>query len=227
MKKISCIICSYNEAPRIGAVLQAAVNHPLIDEVIVTDDGSTDDTAKVTSSFPSVHLISYVPNRGKSYAVATALAIAKNELIMFLDADLKNLTPEDITRLAEPVLAGRADVSISVRKNSLRIFRIIGLDFISGERVVPKSIVENFSEIARLPRYGIEAWMNERIIARRLKIAIVWWKDVLNTRKTEKIGWWRGKLGDWKTNIDVFRIVSPLRVIRHNREMLSLARGVT
>jgi glycosyltransferase involved in cell wall biosynthesis len=113
----SCVICAYNEAQRIGEVLCVVATHPLFNEVIVVDDGSTDNTADIVRSFPSVRLISSAENRGKSRAFAEAVRAAKNDYIMCLDADLKHLTAANITELAEPVLSRRFDMSISVRKN--------------------------------------------------------------------------------------------------------------
>ncbi len=69
--RISCIICAFNEAPRIAGVLAVASAHPLLHEVIVVDDGSTDNTAEIVKRFPLVRLISSQVNRGKSIAMAT------------------------------------------------------------------------------------------------------------------------------------------------------------
>ena len=224
--KLSCIICAHNEAPRIAEVLAVAAAHPLLDEVIVVDDGSTDGTASIVRSFPSVRLLSCPQNRGKSRAFADGVRAARYDYIMHLDADLKYLTAANITDLAEPVLSRRYGMSISVRKNSLAAYRWMGLDFVSGERVIPKRIVAScLAEIDKLPRFGIEAFINARVIDERLGIAIVTLENVMNTRKAEKIGWCRGTLADYRTTRDVLRVISPLEMIRQNYRMLLLARA--
>jgi len=159
--RISCIICAFNEAPRIAAVLDVVSMHPLLGEIIVVDDGSTDDTVGIVKRFPAVKLISSSVNRGKSFAMATGVASAQYDLLMLLDADLIGLAVEHITALAAPVLSGRAAVSLSLRKNSLWIYRTIGLDFVSGERVISRSLLsEAQEEMHQLPRFGVEIFMN-------------------------------------------------------------------
>ena len=88
---ITYIICAYNEAQRIDEVLCVVATRPLLNEVIVVD-GSTDNTADIVRSFPSMRLIFSAENRGKSRAFAEAVRAAKNDFIMRLDADLKHLT---------------------------------------------------------------------------------------------------------------------------------------
>lgn len=221
---LTCIICAHNEAPRIGGVLGVASPHPLISQVIVVDDGSTDDTARVVRSFPSVEVISLRERCGKSRAFAAGVRAARHDYIMHLDADLRNLTAANITALAEPVLSRGYGMSLSVRRNSLAIYRWLGLDFVSGERVLPKRIVAAcLSEIDALPGFGIEAYINARIIEEQLSIAVVVFDNVINTRKAAKVGRLRGTLADWTTALDVLRVLSPLEVVRQNYRMLSLA----
>jgi glycosyltransferase involved in cell wall biosynthesis len=220
---ISCIICAFNEAPRIGAVLAVASVHPLLQEVIVVDDGSTDNTAEVVKRFPSVRLISYTENQGKSFAMATGVATAQGNILMLLDADLKGLTAEHLTELATPVLSGKTDVSLSLRKNSLLIFRAIGLDFVSGERVIRKELLSDaLDEIFELPRFGIEVFMNRKIIARQLSISVAHWHHVTQSRKTEKLGYWRGIRAEWRMIADLLQVVYPALLISQTYQMLSL-----
>ena len=212
--RISCIVCALDEGPRIGAVLEVATRHRLVTEVIVVDDGSTDDTAQVVARFPSVRLISHAANQGKSKAVATGVAAARHELLMLLDADLKGLRDDDLTALVAPVLEGRAAVSMSLRKNSLAIFRWVGMDFVSGERVVDKALLADvLDDIHALPRFGIEVFMNKRIIAARLPVAIAHWRAVTQARKTEKLGWWRGVRAEWRMVFDLLDAVYPLELL--------------
>ena len=94
MKAVSCVICAHNEGDRKGGVLDALNNHPLIREVIVVDDGSTDRTAEVVSSYSKVRLVTHEANKGKSAALATGVSHAENDTLLLLDADLEGLTPD-------------------------------------------------------------------------------------------------------------------------------------
>ena len=221
--RISCIVCALDEGPRIGAVLAVAAAHPLIAEVIVVDDGSTDDTAQVAARHPRVRVISHARNQGKSRAVATGVAAARHELLMLLDADLKGLRAADLDALAAPVLAGRAAVSLSLRRNSLALFRWVGIDFVSGERVVDRRLLSDvLQDIHALPRFGIEVFMNKRIIAARLPVAIANWRTVTQSRKTEKRGWWRGILAEWRMVFDLMDAVYPLELLTQTMHLAML-----
>jgi glycosyltransferase involved in cell wall biosynthesis len=221
--RISCIICAYNEAPRIAAVLRVVAGHPLLHEVIVVNDGSTDETAEIVRQFPQVRLVSCAENRGKSFAMATGVAAAEGEVLMLLDADLSGLSTDNIGALAAPVVAGEAAVSISLRRNSLPIFRAIGLDFVSGERVVRRELLgEVLEEIRSLPRFGIEVFMNRRIIAQQLTIAVVRWPQVSQSRKTEKLGYWKGIRAEWRMIADLMDVVYPRVLLSQTWQLLSL-----
>lgn len=220
---ISCIICAYNEGRRIRSVLDAVAGYPGFSEVIVVDDGSVDGTAAAVRAYPNVNLISYGENRGKTYAMAQGIAAATGDYLMFLDADLINLKAADIHALQAPVLAGQADTSISLRGNSLQIYRRIGLDFISGERLIPRSLVaDQVAVMEELPRWGGEAFINERLIDSRLSIIVVDWPNVVNCRKQEKVGAVQGMMEDLRMIGDACKVLSPLGFARQTFGMLKL-----
>ena len=222
---ITCLICAYNEGPRIAAVLDVVASHPLLVEVIVVDDGSADDTAAVVARYPRVRLISHERNQGKSRAIATGVAAARHDLLMLLDADLKGLRADDLAALAAPVLDGRAAVTLSLRRNSLAVFRWAGIDFVSGERVVSRALLADvLADIHALPRFGIEVFMNKRIIAARLPIAIAHWRGVTQSRKTEKLGWWRGVRAECRMIRDLMQAVVPLELLMQTLRLAMLRR---
>jgi hypothetical protein len=135
------------------------------------------------------------------------------------------LTQENITALIEPVASGKADVSISLRRNSLAFYRLIGIDFVSGERVLPKSLLQDaLPEMERLPCWGGEVFMNRLIIARHLRVAVVRWQNVFNVRKFHKVGFWRGIFEELGMIWDALRVISPLEAFRQNFALLALMR---
>jgi len=214
MAKVSCIIPAYNEGPRIRTVLQAVYRHRLISEIIVVDDASKDHTKDIVRKFEGVQLIVHEENKGKSRTVVDGIIQSRGDIIFLLDADLIGLTPKDISDLIEPVLSQKADISISMRKNSPWIDRKIGLDFISGERVFPRKLVQNhLGEMQKLARFGLEVYLNKLIIKNKYRIKVVFWKDVISLWKYKKSGLFPGLRGDFFMVLDVLKTASVFGVI--------------
>jgi glycosyltransferase involved in cell wall biosynthesis len=205
--RLSCIIPAYNEAARIGAVLDAVLGHPWIDEVIVVDDGSTDQTARVAAR-KGVQLVHMTQNAGKARALAAGIALATGDWLMFIDSDLTGLTQGDLTRLIQPVLAGQAHTAISLRRNAPLLWRLIGLDYISGERVMPKEMLaDHLHQLDRMPRFGIEVFLNTLWIASACRIAVVRWPEAESPTKTSKHGVLQGLRGDLGMLRDIFQTI--------------------
>lgn len=214
MITVSCIIPAHNEGSRIGRVLDVVQNHPLLREIIVVDDGSADNTAQIAQG-KNVRVISLPENRGKSYAVAEGIAAATGSHLLMLDADLVGLSYDDITALIRPVMAHQAEVSISLRRNSPWIWRFIGLDYISGERVFARELVaQHLAAIRRLPHFGLEVWINQQWIAAGLRVQIVSWQGVISPYKAAKMGWLRGLKADVSMMRDIFRTISLRESVR-------------
>jgi len=220
--KVSCIIAAYNEENLIGKVLSVVSTHPLVDEVIVVDDSSTDNTKTVIQTYANVKLISYSPNKGKTFAVMTGLLESKNDIVMLIDADLAKLRSKDITDLINPVISGNADISITTRKNSLWIYKILGIDFVSGERVFYKEIIPDIKILSSLPKYGLEVFLNSIIIRNKLRIKIVLWNTVIATRKSAKVGWWKGTLGEIRMIRQIIRTIGLSEIFSQIKNMMSL-----
>ncbi len=223
MNKISCIICAYNEEKRIWLVLNALKDHPDISEVIVVNDGSTDDTTNIVEQYDFVKLISFEKNQGKSKAMSAGINAAQNDILMFLDADILTITPTEISELAKPVLENKADVTFSLRKNSLWIYRQLGLDFVSGERVIAKKYFDNQTEeMSSLPGFGVEVFMNRIIIKNKLRLQSIDWKNVLVARKSAKLGFWMGFKGELKMIRQIHKVASFKEMLTQNFELLKL-----
>src|SRR2546427_11219493 len=112
--KILVAIPAFNEGPTIGSVVLKA--RQFATDVIVVDDGSTDDTAE-TAALAGAHVIQHARNLGKGLAIRSAWLYARErapEAFVLLDGDHQH-DPDDIPRLVETVLSGTSDVVIGVR----------------------------------------------------------------------------------------------------------------
>jgi glycosyltransferase involved in cell wall biosynthesis len=220
---VSCVIPVYNEATRIAGVLAAVVDHPLVAEIIVVDDASTDDTVRIVNSVEAVRLVRLDRNRGKTWALHVGLQASTNSVLLLLDGDLIGLTAAHITSLISPVLEGRAEVALSLRENTPTIWKLIGLDYISGERVFARDLLKDrLDAIEALPRFGFEVYFNTVLVERKYRIAIVPWRGVKSPSKNAKYGFPSGMLADLRMISDILRSASPFELIRQIGILLRL-----
>jgi polyprenyl-phospho-N-acetylgalactosaminyl synthase len=138
---VSAIVPAFNEASTIVGVLEVLLQHPTIDDIIVVDDGSTDDTAARVKT-TSANLISLQKNSGKATAMAKGVECARHETIFFLDADLRGLTTEIIDALISPVVGGDVDMMVAIRdRRQLLLNNIVYFaPILGGERVLTKTL---------------------------------------------------------------------------------------
>jgi len=106
---LTVIVPVYNEATTVDACLGRILAAPCRKQIIVVDDGSTDETPRILEALHrqgKVILIRHSFNRGKGAAIRTALSRARGRFTIIQDADLE-YDPQDYPRLIEPLLSGR------------------------------------------------------------------------------------------------------------------------
>jgi glycosyltransferase involved in cell wall biosynthesis len=123
---VSVIIPAYNESACIEQTLATLIDYASsqrqLRELIVVDDGSTDDTAAVVAQFagqhgdsvPRIQLIQLENNRGKGAAVREGMFAATGDIALFTDADL-SAPAEEMSKLIEPIRDGSAEVTVGSR----------------------------------------------------------------------------------------------------------------
>jgi glycosyltransferase involved in cell wall biosynthesis len=198
--RLSIVIPAYNESARIEAtlarVLECVETRHWDAEILVVDDGSTDNTATIIQQWmarhPQLHLVKNPGNRGKGYSVRNGLLQAAGEIVMFTDADL-SAPIEEATSLIEAIDAG-ADVAIGSRwldkqKQTVhqpmyrRFFgrcfnwvtrRIIGLPFKDtqcGFKAFRRDAAQVIFRLQTIERWGFDPEI--LYIARKLKFTII------------------------------------------------------
>lgn len=118
----SIVIPAYNEAERIGASLERILGYVAESrwsaEIIVVNDGSSDNTSQVVQEYsrrnPIIRALENPGNRGKGYSVRNGMLNASGQVLLFTDADLSSPI-EEANKLFAVIESGEADVAIGSR----------------------------------------------------------------------------------------------------------------
>jgi glycosyltransferase involved in cell wall biosynthesis len=186
--RVTFIVPAYNEARTIDEVLDRVAALELDTQVIVVDDGSTDDTGDRAERHDGV-LVLRQPNRGKGAALRAAIPHADGDIIVIQDADME-YDPAEVPMLIEPIERGLADVVYGSRlaggkpQRAYLFWHLVGNRFLSlltcvlfnttlsdmetGYKAFRVEVIRSLD--LRENKFGIEPEITGKVCKRKLRI---------------------------------------------------------
>jgi len=194
--EVAVVIPARNEADRIQATVTAAIGIPAVALVVVVDDGSKDGTAAAARQAGAV-VMRHARNRGKGAAMETGAEAVRlldqrehrdrPRHLLFLDADLAG-TAALAGPLIDPVLAGKADMTIAVFAATVKLGGhglVVGLSGagirratgwqpaqpLNGQRCLTRAAFEAARPLAR--GWGVETGLTIDLLRKGLRVTEV------------------------------------------------------
>ncbi len=189
MKKISAIICVYNEEKTIKDVVSKVCDY-FFDEVIVVNDGSTDNTDNILNELGKFYNFRYIKlkeNKGKGFAMATGIENATGEILVFVDADLSNLQDDHLLKLTMPLVNKKADMVLGQATETLIDYSVNPFKSFTGERSVFKKDILPIVDKMRHSRFGVETLINLYYQSEGKKVKYVMLNGLKHPTKFEKV----------------------------------------
>jgi len=188
---LSVIVPVYNEAGSIREILRRVETTGLAREIVVVDDGSTDETRTILKELDGKGLIRVVlheSNQGKGTALRTGFSYARGDVLLIQDADLE-YDPREYPNLLRPIEEGVADVVYGSRflgagRRPILFWNMVAnrmltlltnilynnilTDMETGYKVFRRKIIENMPLHAK--RFEFEPEFTAKILKRKVRI---------------------------------------------------------
>ena len=141
---LAVVVPCFNEEPTIAELLSRVLAQPLVAEVLVIDDGSTDGSAEAVEGVGDdrVRLFRQPRNLGKGAALRRGFSESSAPYVVVQDADLE-YDPREYATLVQPLLDGRADIVYGSRFLSTGAHRVLYFWHSVGNRIL--TLVSNMA----------------------------------------------------------------------------------
>jgi glycosyltransferase involved in cell wall biosynthesis len=194
--KSAIIIPVFNEGERVIPVIEAAQSSDNAKEIIVVNDGSTDNSAQVISEIEDITVLGHAFNKGKGEAMDTGMRYAQDrgyQTAVFLDGDLRGLRPDHVDQLLAP-LSDEVFMTIGylgLRKAAVKRVILNRWGALSGERAIRTEVWDLLNNQDK-HGFNIEAALNARLRQQELhrNIVRVELDGVGHVGKHEKLDSW-------------------------------------
>jgi polyisoprenyl-phosphate glycosyltransferase len=221
--RITCIVPAYNEEQRIIRVLDCLEDYPLFDEILVLNDGSTDETGTIVAeTFPlhkQIKLINNEQNMGKTATVLRGIELAKGDIIVLIDADLIGLSHRNIDKLLYYILCENYSMTILDRASDRA--KLIGgwsnlTRFWGGERAFLKSDIQNIDfNLDKKYGYLLEAELNLYCINNKKNVISIYCDNLYTIYKNKKMGYIEGLLKDLTMYKSIYKRLKLKNLYKH------------
>ncbi|MTI60716.1 MAG: glycosyltransferase family 2 protein [Firmicutes bacterium] len=204
--EVTVLIPAYNEGNTIESIINTLKTIKSIKEVLVINDGSTDNTAELAAK-AGARVISLPENLGKGAALQRGIEEISSRIIIMLDADLIGLNKVHITNLLEPIYRGEADMTVGVFNHGRGITDLAQFfsPNLSGQRAVKAEMISDMSSLKKAG-YGVEIAINQHV-KKKGRVKYVDLPDLTHIMKEEKRGIIKGVIDRSKMYWDIFRVL--------------------
>ncbi len=228
---VSLVIPVYNEASHLLKFLKTIddIDLGLQKELVIIDDGSTDNSAHIIKSFAfksQVQIVFNQKNRGKGSSIIAGISCAKGTIIGIQDSDFE-YDPSEISKVIAPILSGKADACFGSRfkKSNVQVFRTFhyvinriltllsnifsGLylsDMETCYKFFRQDLVKGFN--LKSARFGIEAELTAKLAQTKARVHEIPISYAPRTYKEgKKIKWQDGLVAIW--HVVYFNALEP------------------